>query len=190
MCCSFEEIMNNAHPEQNTHSGPVTISQGPQNGPHRGTILVVEDEDFVRDVTCEVLVSAGYEVLRARTTTEALRIFENNRRRIQLLLTDVVLPGRNGRMLARDLRHLHSELKTIFTSGYPENEITRQGVLEQDTFYLAKPFSAQLLLQKVEQVLGEGKTVHGVRPAALATHEILSTCTAELTASRLVQRQD
>src|SRR5579871_4247667 len=86
------------------------------------TILVVEDEDFVREVTCEVLISAGYRVLQARTATEAARLFSREAKGADLLLTDVVLPGRNGQVLARELTGSHPGLKTIFISGYPEDQ--------------------------------------------------------------------
>ena len=72
--------------------------------PVRETILLVEDEDFVRQVTAEVLSFGGYQVFGARTAAEAMRVFRQQRAKVQLLLTDVVLPGTNGRELARDLR--------------------------------------------------------------------------------------
>jgi two-component system, cell cycle sensor histidine kinase and response regulator CckA len=103
-------------------------------------ILVVEDEDFVREVTCEVLLSAGYVVLRARTAAEAVRLFPRNGEGLQLLLTDVVLPGRSGQALAEELRAISPGLKTIFISGYPEVQISTQGLHEAGTFYLPKPF--------------------------------------------------
>jgi len=80
-------------------------------------ILLVEDESLVRKVTCEVLQSAGYRVLKAKNSAEAARIFLQHGKEIDLLLTDVVMPGRSGRELARELRAICSDLKTIFTSG-------------------------------------------------------------------------
>ncbi len=119
------------------------------------TILLVEDEHFVREVTAEVLVFAGYQVLKARTAAEAATAFRGCGENVQLLLTDVVLPGRNGRALASDLRTAHPGLKTIFISGYPENEVTKLGLQEPGLFYLPKPFSVASLVKKVRQVLGE-----------------------------------
>lgn len=81
------------------------------------TILLVEDESFLREVTCEILESAGYRVLKARTATEAISVFDECRTIVRLLLTDVVLPGQNGRDLATDLRNVSPKLKIIFTSG-------------------------------------------------------------------------
>ncbi len=119
------------------------------------TILLVEDENFVREVTAEVLRFAGYQVLKARTAVEAAAAFHACRENVQLLLTDVVLPGRNGRALANDLRAARPGLKTIFISGYPENEVTKHRLEEPGLFYLPKPFSVESLVKKVRQVLEE-----------------------------------
>jgi CheY-like chemotaxis protein len=119
----------------------------------RATILLVEDEDFVRQVTAEVLSFGGYRVFEARTAAEAMRVFRQHGEHVQLLLTDVVLPGTNGRDLARDLQLLHPGLRTMFISGYPDNEVTQRGLEEPRVFYLPKPYSAESLMQKVRQVL-------------------------------------
>ena len=119
----------------------------------RATILLVEDEDFVRQVTAEVLSFGGYQVFGARTAAEAMRLFRQYGEKVQLLLTDVVLPGTSGRDLARDLRLLHPGLKTMFISGYPDNEVTKRSLEEPGVFYLPKPYSAESLMQKVGQVL-------------------------------------
>jgi two-component system cell cycle sensor histidine kinase/response regulator CckA len=123
------------------------------------TILLVEDEGFVRQVTCEILGLAGYEVLKARNGVEARCAFQQHGESIQLLLTDVVLPGENGRDLATYLKTLQPGLKTIFISGYPENTVSRNGLQPEGVFYLPKPFSVESLMQKVREVLlEEGKT--------------------------------
>ncbi len=132
----------------------------------RGTILLVEDESFLREVTCEILESAGYRVLKARTAAEAISAFDEYKTIVRLLLTDVVLPGQNGRDLATDLRSVSPKLKIIFTSGYPENVVTRQGLQEDGMFYLPKPFSAQSLTRKVQQVLEQPATTNTNVPAA------------------------
>jgi DNA-binding NtrC family response regulator len=118
------------------------------------TILLVEDEDFVREVTGEVLQSAGFRVLKAREAIEATVAFRRHRHEVQLLITDVVLPGQNGRDLARELRSVSADLKTLFVSGYPDNAITQEAGEECAVFYLPKPFSAQTLVQAVSQILG------------------------------------
>lgn len=116
-------------------------------------ILLVEDEKMVRKVTSQVLQFAGYRVVKARNATEALRAFKHSRETVTLLLTDVVMPGRNGRVLARELQALSPSLRTIFTSGYPENAITQNRQSEPGVFYLPKPFSADSLIRKVREVL-------------------------------------
>lgn len=80
-------------------------------------ILLVEDEEFVRQVTSEVLQSAGYHVLQAREAIEATGAFRRHRQNVRLLITDVVMPGQNGRDLARELRSGCPDLKTLFISG-------------------------------------------------------------------------
>src|SRR5580700_6740459 len=124
----------------------------------RGTILLVEDERFLREVTCEILESAGYRVLKAGTAAEAISTFDEYKTIVRLQLTDVVLPGQNGRDLATDLRCVCPKLRIILVSGYPENVVTRQGLQEDGMFYLPKPFSSQFLTRKVRQVLEQQGT--------------------------------
>jgi two-component system, cell cycle sensor histidine kinase and response regulator CckA len=123
----------------------------------RATILVVEDEALVREMTSEILESEGYQVLKARNALEALEIFRRYCRIVDVLLTDIVLPpGQNGRDLSNELRKISPGLLTIFSSGYPLNAVNRQGIHDDSNLYLPKPFSAQSLLQKVSQAL-EGR---------------------------------
>lgn len=117
------------------------------------TILLVEDEEFVRQVTSEVLQSAGYHVLQAREAIEATVAFRQHRHDVRLLITDVVMPGQNGRDLARELRSVCPQLKTLFISGYPENVVPRDASEERTVFYLPKPFSAVSLVQSVKAIL-------------------------------------
>jgi two-component system, cell cycle sensor histidine kinase and response regulator CckA len=130
----------------------VALSASIQQSSTHGAILVVEDEAFVREITCEILESEGYRVLKACNAAEAKVVFRRNRK-ILLLLTDVVLPGQNGRELANDLRALNPRLRAIFISGYPENAVRQMGIVEDGMFYLPKPFSAESLLRKVRLVL-------------------------------------
>jgi two-component system cell cycle sensor histidine kinase/response regulator CckA len=96
----------------------------------------VEDESFLREMACEILESAGYRVLKAGTAAEAISAFDEYKTIVRLLLTDVVLPGRNGRDLTTDLRYVCPKLRIIFFSGYPENVATRQGLQEDGMFSL------------------------------------------------------
>lgn len=115
------------------------------------TILLVEDESFVREVTCVVLRSAGYRVVSARNSVEAVGRSEANRDEIDLLLTDVILPGENGVVLAEKLRKRDQNLKVLFVTGYGE-QISRLN--EDAVACLAKPFSIRTLLERVRGVLG------------------------------------
>jgi PAS domain S-box-containing protein len=117
------------------------------------TVLVVEDQGEVRRLIRTILQSYGYHVLEAETGTEALRLAEEHSSEIDLLLTDVILPGMNGRTLSEHIRVLVPKLKILFMSGYPEDVISRRGVLEQDVAYLPKPFSPESLAVKVREVL-------------------------------------
>ena len=115
-----------------------------------GTILFVEDEAFVRDVTCEVLRSAGYRVLMAKNAAEAMRIYEARGNDVELLLSDVVLPGESGRAFAGRLRRENPGLKVLLVTGYAEQMGLRDGLQEE---CLAKPFSTEVLLGRVRQLL-------------------------------------
>jgi two-component system cell cycle sensor histidine kinase/response regulator CckA len=116
------------------------------------TILFVEDEAFVRDVTGEVLRSAGYRVLTAQNAAEAVRIYDARHGDVELLLTDVVLPGETGRMMAGRLRRENPKLKVLLVTGYIEELEPQEGIQE----CLAKPFSAATLLRRVRGLLDCG----------------------------------
>jgi len=115
------------------------------------TILLVEDEAFVRKVTHEVLQSAGYGVVTAKNALEAIEQRERLPE-IDLLLTDVVLPGKNGRALASDLRSRQPNLPVLFVTGYPL-QLAEIEAAEPAAACLPKPFSAAALLRKVRQIL-------------------------------------
>jgi CheY-like chemotaxis protein len=138
-------------------SDSICLSPAPVSNPRVLTILLVEDEAFVREVACEILRSAGYRVLPAPNAAEAVLAFRRHPDGVQLLLTDVVLPDRNGCDLALELATVNGIVKTIFISGYPESSITRKGLQHPGWFYLPKPFSAVSLLQKIEDVLNPGR---------------------------------
>jgi two-component system cell cycle sensor histidine kinase/response regulator CckA len=93
-------------------------------------------------------------VLEARDGKEALDTSARHQGPIQLLVTDVVMPGMNGRELARRLNSLRPEMKVMYISGYTDNAIVHHGMLEEGVFFLQKPFTANLLLINVREVLG------------------------------------
>jgi CheY-like chemotaxis protein len=142
------------NPRHSTPAGPTHISPTPLSNP-LPTILLVEDEAFVRKVACEVLCSAGYRVLPAKNAADAVQAFRGHPEEVQLLLTDVVLPDRSGCDLALELVNAGAGVKAIFISGYPENFITRKGLQHPGWSYLPKPFSASSLLQKIKEIVSE-----------------------------------
>lgn len=131
-------------------------SAPPDEPPDRGTgesILLVEDDADVRRLTRVFLESGGYRVIESASSAEALASEAVQSGWIHLLVTDVVLPGGNGKALAEQLRLLHPNLKVLFMSGYTADIVSSRGVLEADTGYLAKPFTRESLLAKVREVL-------------------------------------
>jgi len=118
--------------------------------PLHGSILLVEDESFVREVTAEILETAGYHVLKARSAAEAIRQFNEHQHEVELLLVDVVLPGRSGCDVVKELKRNTPALKTIFISGYPQNRASQPA---DQSVYLPKPFSVGLLMQKIRDVI-------------------------------------
>ena len=150
--------MNHAQPSLDATRDSVSVVTETDPPRGRGTILLVEDEAFLREVTCEILESAGYRVLKTRSAAEAASAFRQYKAIVKLLLTDVVLPGQNGRDLANELRCICPELRIIFISGYPENAVTRHGIQEDGMFYLPKPYSLQSLTRKVRFVLKHKET--------------------------------
>jgi two-component system, cell cycle sensor histidine kinase and response regulator CckA len=119
------------------------------------TILLVEDDDCVRDLASTCLRISGYTILVARRGDEALRIFKENEQAIQMLVTDVVMPGVSGRDLARIMQSLSPGLKVLYTSGYTDDAIVHHGVLDAGVNFLQKPFTLDALARKVRQVLDE-----------------------------------
>jgi two-component system, cell cycle sensor histidine kinase and response regulator CckA len=119
----------------------------------RKTVLVVEDEAFVRESTCEILQNAGYRVLQAGTAAEAKAVFSNANAPVDLLLCDAVLPDENGIALADVLRWQAPGLRTIMASGYPRSVLWEEFKVSNLRQVLSKPYSARLLLAQVEAAL-------------------------------------
>jgi two-component system, cell cycle sensor histidine kinase and response regulator CckA len=145
-----------ANPDHGAPASSTCVSQVLASGCRIATILLVEDEAFVREVAGEILLSAGYRVLPARNAAEAVWTFRCHPDEVQLLLTDIVLPDRSGCDLAHELISDSGSVKAILISGYPENAFTIKGRLHPGWFYLPKPFSAASLLQKIKEALNQG----------------------------------
>jgi PAS domain S-box-containing protein len=121
------------------------------------TILLVEDEGAVRALVTRVLQDLGYKVLASAHPEDALQIGERHSAPIDLLLTDVVLPGMNGRKVADNLAFLRPKMKVLYMSGYTDYAVARHGVLEANTTFLQKPFTPSSLARKVRAVLDAGR---------------------------------
>jgi PAS domain S-box-containing protein len=119
------------------------------------TILVVEDEETVRRLVVRILEHKGYCVLEAPSGPEALELVASARPDVQLLLTDVVMPGMSGRQLADRLTAELDGLRVLYMSGYTDDAIVDHGLLEKGIAYISKPFSTRALAQKVREVLDE-----------------------------------
>ena len=117
------------------------------------TVLFVEDEEMVRTLGLRILEELGYKVMGARNGDEAMALAGEHEGRIDLLLTDVVMPGMNGRELAERLTPLHPETRVLFSSGYTDDVIVQHGVLNSGVDFIGKPYAPQDLARKVREVL-------------------------------------
>ncbi len=117
------------------------------------TILVVEDEEQVRELVVEMLETYGYEVLEAHNGKKAIDVYNENRDNIYMILTDVVMPEMGGKKLIESLVNFKEGTKVIYMSGYTDNAIDEQGILDPGTEFIQKPFSPFDLLKKVREVL-------------------------------------
>jgi CheY-like chemotaxis protein len=117
------------------------------------TILVVEDEDVVREFVRKVLTRQGYTTYALSDPIRAIEFAEQHSGAIQLLLTDVVLPNMSGRDMAVQVLQRHPEPRVLYMSGYTDDAIVHHGVLEPGMWFLQKPFSAEALAKRVREVL-------------------------------------
>ena len=117
------------------------------------TVLLAEDEEQVRKITTLLLETLGYRVLEAESGQEALRLFEASREKIDLLMTDVVMPDLSGREVAEALRARNPGLKVLFQSGYVDDTVVRWGILHAEVDFLKKPFTLDVLAKKVREML-------------------------------------
>ena len=131
----------------------------------RVIILLVEDEPFVREATCSILEHAGFEVLPAADAPSALQVFEERQCAIDLVMTDMVLPGATGQELGEAIRQRSPTIIVLVTSGYinPEYEVEAP---ESRTYFLPKPYSRRTLIDKIEKMLADKPRA---RPASQAS---------------------
>src|SRR5713226_2276376 len=137
--------------ERATPAAAETLPRGTE------TVLVVEDAPAVRAVTRQVLERQGYTVLEAPNGEAALVLATKHHGPIHLLLTDVVMPGVNGRQVAEQLARPRPDMMVLFTSGYTDDSVVRHGILESGIAYLQKPFTPDSLARKVREVLDSAR---------------------------------
>jgi two-component system, cell cycle sensor histidine kinase and response regulator CckA len=132
---------------RNRKTTPLEYSRGTE------TILLVEDEEPLRKVVIELLTQIGYHVLSASNGKEALRVAQDYPDKIHLLVTDVLMPEIDGPELSKILCAARPDLKVIYISGYTDDSLAPEGVLEPGTILVNKPFSVRLLSAKMREVL-------------------------------------
>jgi PAS domain S-box-containing protein len=143
--------------------GPVdALPRGPAESTDRiargETLLLIEDEPLVRELAYEILIGQGYQVLGAGSGAEALRICESHPESIQLVVTDVIMPGMNGREVYERMSQLRPGLKVLYMSGYTQSAIVHRGVLEPGTAFVQKPFTIPGFLERVRETLDTSRS--------------------------------
>jgi CheY-like chemotaxis protein len=138
-------VPESAAPDEAAHEAPRANGE---------TILVVEDEERVRQVSVDALRELGYDVLQAADGDQALAVLALHPE-IGLLFTDVVMPNMNGRQLAEQARSARPDLKILYTTGYTRNAIVHNGMLDAEVAFLAKPFTVDQLARKIRKVIDE-----------------------------------
>lgn len=138
-----------AEPAESVSSGAPVVKPSQR----QGTILVVDDEEAVRELVRDILVEEGYSVLAASEGPEALRICEEHTQAIHLLLTDVVMPKMSGVELGQRARTMRPDARVLYMSGYLDTHSVQRGALEPGAVFLQKPFTPDALLRKVQEVL-------------------------------------
>jgi two-component system, cell cycle sensor histidine kinase and response regulator CckA len=131
---------------------------GPDSAPPRGTVLLVEEEQAVRNLVGKYLADQGYAILEARNAEEALqRCKEQKSSPVNLMICDLVLDEMNGIELARQLRTHHPRLKTIYLSAHSESSVIYRGIPLTDIQFLPKPFKLKELISSVNELLARAK---------------------------------
>jgi hypothetical protein len=146
---TFKVYLPAAAPPEGIGGGGTIVERGSE------TILLVEDEPGLREMTQQVLERAGYTVLPAADSDEAVRIASIHPGHVHLLLTDAVMPTTSGRELAARLHRLRRTTRVLYMSGYPPETMIRNGVLDPDAPVLEKPFTAEALALKIREMLDQ-----------------------------------
>ncbi|NLF95511.1 MAG: response regulator [Candidatus Riflebacteria bacterium] len=149
---------------QETASGNSGARQKSQPGSDCQTILLVDDDVAMLGMTRKMLQGAGYNVISVERPTEAINLVKTNPARIDLLLTDLVMPEMNGRTLAKQIAELRSEIECLYMSGYGEKIVSHHGLMDQNVNFIAKPFTKSELLAAIIRILAQKGDLAGKAP--------------------------
>jgi two-component system cell cycle sensor histidine kinase/response regulator CckA len=147
----FPRVQETSTQARDQESNPGELAKGCE------TILLVEDETSLHELARELLEANGYKVIEAERGEKAIQIVEHSQMPIDLLLTDVVMPGMGGKQLAKRLLELRPALHVLYMSGYTDDVISNRGALPENILLLPKPFTRAILLRRVREAL-ETKT--------------------------------
>lgn len=134
--------------------GPFRMREGEGTAKRGETVLVVDDDPAVLQVASKVLSRGGYRVIEAESGAQALRLVEESDGAVDLLLTDVVMPGMGGREISEAIAQRYPGVRVLFMSAYTEDEVILQGVRVAEVNFISKPFTVDGLRAKVREVLG------------------------------------
>lgn len=121
-------------------------------GVARETVLVVDDEEIVRRLATRILVTQGYLAVEARGGQEAVRMLQRNANRIHGVLTDLAMPGLDGRRLGETIARCWPQVRVLYMSGFPANKMVSEGALDPSQPFLQKPFTSEQLIRKVRDL--------------------------------------
>jgi CheY-like chemotaxis protein len=141
------------HPQMPVSQGPTNTNPGSKRPPGGFTVLVVDDEEAVRRLACRMLTWTGYQALEASHGREAIATIEQHAGSVHLVLTDIKMPGMNGRELGRHVEQRWPGKPILYMSGFA-SEVFENGLLEPGAPFLSKPFTQDDLAQKVRRLLG------------------------------------